>query len=179
MEAVASRAGVSKATVYRRYRDKDEVVAATILATTDPPPPGVPFPGGSARQNLTAILKMAGVAMSNPAWPAILRAMLSDHHGSGGLLPTVSRQVIEPGVEAVRSLVDFGVANGELRPSVTGAMLHEVLFGTLVARSMLGKPITDEWIENVVASVWQGFGTDQPESESETGSAPGRRGRRD
>jgi hypothetical protein len=33
------------------------------------------------------------------------------------------------------------------------------MFGAMLVRSMLGKPITDEWIEALVASVWKGFGT--------------------
>jgi AcrR family transcriptional regulator len=54
MEAVASRSGVAKTTIYRRYRDKAELVAAAVEQRTPavPPPPG----GESLRADLLAVV---------------------------------------------------------------------------------------------------------------------------
>jgi AcrR family transcriptional regulator len=158
MEAVASRAGVSKATLYRRYRDKDALITATILATTGAPPNTMPFPEGSVRLNLTFMLKVASVAMANPAWLTILGTMLSDRHSEGGLLNAIRAQIFDPSAEAVQKLVELGKERGELQPSVSADMVNDVMVGAMLVRSMLGKPITDEWIEAFVASVWKGFG---------------------
>ena len=39
VEAVAARADVAKTTIYRRYRDRQEMLAAALTSLTQPPPP--------------------------------------------------------------------------------------------------------------------------------------------
>jgi len=39
VEAVAAHAGVAKTTIYRRYRDREEMIAAALTSLTSPPPP--------------------------------------------------------------------------------------------------------------------------------------------
>jgi AcrR family transcriptional regulator len=39
VEAVAARAGVAKTTIYRRYRDREDMLAAALTSLTQPTPP--------------------------------------------------------------------------------------------------------------------------------------------
>ena len=39
VEAVAAHAGVAKTTIYRRYRNREEMIAAALTSLTSPPPP--------------------------------------------------------------------------------------------------------------------------------------------
>jgi AcrR family transcriptional regulator len=158
METVAARAGISKATLYRRYKDKEALITATILITSGTPPRDMPLPAGSARESLTFMLKTAAIAIASPLWLPILGAMFSEGPRSGGLSRAMRNQILDPSAEIVGRLVQAGIDQGELRPTVSPVVVNDVLFGSLLARSMLGEAITDEWIDAVVASVWEGFG---------------------
>ena len=42
VEAVAARSGVAKTTIYRRYRDRNDMLTAALASITQPPPPTNP-----------------------------------------------------------------------------------------------------------------------------------------
>jgi AcrR family transcriptional regulator len=42
VEAVAARSGVAKTTIYRRYRDRNDMLTAALASITQPPPPAEP-----------------------------------------------------------------------------------------------------------------------------------------
>ncbi len=167
MEAVAARAGVSKATLYRRHNDKAALVTATILAISGTPPREMPAPVGPVRTSMTVMLKTAARAIANPSWLPILGAMFAEDPRDGGLSATMRAQILDPSAELVSNLVTTGAARGELRPTLSAEVANDVLFGSLLARSMLGEEITDAWIDAVIASVWDGFGA-EPEHGAES-----------
>ncbi len=159
MEAVAARAGVSKATLYRRHHDKEALVTATILSGSGTPPRELPQVG-STRESLTLMLRTAAAAVASPSWLPILGAVFSEGPHEGGLASVMRRQIFNPSAALVADAVRAGVARGEFRATVPAEVVNDVLFGALLARSMLGEEITDAWLEGVVESVWRGFGAD-------------------
>lgn len=214
MEGVASRAGVSKATLYRRYRSKEELVAATLVSITAPPqallprfefpmrldPAGEspPLPRGSGgsrsfdslpvgtpgactpvespgtREMLTLALRAAAGGVSNPSWLPVLGAMLVSDDPAGVLAATVRAQVFEPAIRGVSAILAEGSARGEICPNASGAVVADLLFGALISRNMLGAPITDAWLETVVATVWQGIAAPCPHAADSAPSGDGR-----
>lgn len=64
MTDVAARAGVSKATLYRRWTTKADLVADAV-ATLDPLV-SPPYPGKSMREDLLALLEQAGTCDGRP-----------------------------------------------------------------------------------------------------------------
>src|ERR1700682_4466085 len=60
VEAVAARAGVAKTTIYRRYRDREDMLAAALTSLTQPTPPAersalLPILEWLVQQSLNAI----------------------------------------------------------------------------------------------------------------------------
>jgi AcrR family transcriptional regulator len=157
MGAVATRAGVSKATLYRRHKDKEALITATVIAGSGTPPSDLPPMTGSARDALSILIKTAGAAIALPSWLPILGAMFSEGHHEGGLSSLIHRELLGPSASLVREAVQAGIAQGELRPTLDAGIVTDLLFGSLVARSILGEPITDEVVDEVIATVWQGF----------------------
>lgn len=158
MEAIAARAGVSKATLYRRHKDKQALVTAMIIATVGTPPQEHGLPPGTTRQGLGFMLSVAAKAMSQPSWMPILGAMLSEGPREGGLSSVLRSHIFEPSAEIVAQLVEAGVARGELLPGTSAEVVNDVLFGALLVRSLLGKEIDDDWVERVLSGVLAGFG---------------------
>ncbi len=94
VEAVAEHAGVAKTTVYRRYRNREEMIAAALASLTSPPPP----PEDSAvrpllqwliEQSVSAVeagIGVGGVAAlltdDDPAFTDLIRGLLVDHRAA-------------------------------------------------------------------------------------------------
>ena len=156
MEAVAARAGVSKATLYRRHKDKEALITAMIRATSGTPPTELELPPGSTRDSLAFLLRAAAVPIASPSWLSVLGAMFSEGPRKGGLASMMRTEILGPSSELIAQVVKSGVARGELRASVTTDVVNDVLFGALLARSMMGREVNDAWIEEVVSSVWGG-----------------------
>ena len=169
METVATRAGVSKATLYRRHKDKQALVASMILETVGSPR-DVPLPLGSTRQGLESMLRVAGVGMAQPSWLPILGAMLSERAREGGLVGVMRAQIFEPSTEIVVRLVEAGIARGELLPNASAEVIDDLLFGALLARSLHGKSVNDDWIERILSGILAGFGVPSAEPSARTGA---------
>src|SRR6266567_8181780 len=112
IEKVAARAGVGKATIYRRWPGKEDLLLDALAAVKLP----LPAPKGkSVRSDLVALL---GAMCAESADPRRARqfALL---HGEGLRYPRLMARymetVVEPRREVVRSLLRRGVATGELR----------------------------------------------------------------
>lgn len=129
-EDVAARAGVGKATLYRRWPGKEDLLIAALASLKTP----LPQPcGESVRDDLIA---MAEVLAGDAADPRHARqyALL---HGEGAryprLLARYKEQVVEPRRELMRSVLRRGVATGELRADTDVEMVMLVLTGAVMA----------------------------------------------
>jgi AcrR family transcriptional regulator len=156
LEDVAARAGVGKATLYRRWPGKEELLIAALAALKSP----LPAPrGSSAREDLLAMLD---VMVSDNDDPRRARqfAML---HGEGEHYPKLiaryKETVVEPRREAVRAVLRRGVAAGELRPDTDVEVAMLALIGAVMARGKHGwcKTESKNFAECVVDQVIRGI----------------------
>lgn len=160
METVAARAGVSKATLYRRHHDKEALITATVLGGSSVPPKDLVLPAGSTRELLTFLARTAAVAISSPSWLSIVGAVFSEAPHEGGLPSVMRSEIFDPSGVLVRQVVKIGLERGELRGDLTADVVNDVVFGALLARAILGEEITDEWIDRLMKAVWLGFKAD-------------------
>jgi AcrR family transcriptional regulator len=112
VDAVATRARVSKATLYRRWPGKRELVLAAVQANL-PDPEGLPDTG-SLRGDLLAYFGQVAAHLQGPAGPA-LRGILGDVLGdptSAAELYSASRR--GRSTEQLRALLARAVTRGEL-----------------------------------------------------------------
>jgi AcrR family transcriptional regulator len=143
VEAVASRAGVGKATIYRRWPNKQLLVAAAIGWLQEPP---VAATGGSARLDLQAVLEgILGWASDSTSGRA-LPHLLSGMQASPAIKEQYVRTVLEPWMDLLRAALRRGVRAGELDPELDVEMTVLLLFGAVLSRLVLsgrGDPFTD------------------------------------
>ena len=131
IEAVAARAGVGKATIYRRWPNKEALLADAVAAMKGPPP--VPA-GESVRDDLVMLI-------------ASMRNKRSEQFGKATacLLPELVRRpdlhrvhqaVIEPRRDVMRQVLRRGIETGELRPDLDIELTLLMLSGPAIAQNI-------------------------------------------
>ena len=151
MDAVASRAHASKATIYRRWPGKQELVLDAVRAR------GVGLTvaedTGSLRGDLVATYRSAihGSAADDADLIAgVLRAMRT----APELADCVRSQVIESKCDVSRVIVARAVGRGELPAETDPLILHEVASALWFHRVLVvGGPVDDGFIAHVVDDV--------------------------
>jgi AcrR family transcriptional regulator len=138
VEAVAARAGVGKATIYRRWPNKEELLLAAFssLKSPFPEPKGV-----SVRDDLLAMVRVMCADKSDPRKARRYALLLGEGDKYPRLMARYKETVVRPRRDAMRAVIRRGVETGELRAdtdvevamlSLTGAiMAHEKDAGTL------------------------------------------------
>ncbi len=159
MDAVAARAGASKATIYRRWRSKEELVAALleqIAAFVQP------IDTGDARSDLVEMTRTAASGRAGIArlLPRLVAAASIDPE----LERLVHEKLMQPRRRQMREFVERAIEQGDIRPDVDPQLAADMMFGTLVFRMQLGEA-DPAALADVSAELWdtlvEGLGTDR------------------
>jgi AcrR family transcriptional regulator len=131
VEAVAARAGVGKATIYRRWPNKEELLLAALGALKSP----YPEPRGvSVREDLVAMLSVMCADMGDPRKARRYALLLGEGEKYPRLMARYKETVVQPRRELMRSVIRRGIATGELRPDVDVEIAMLALTGTVLAK---------------------------------------------
>ncbi len=123
IEGIASRAGAGKATLYRRWRNKAELVADAIRghACTEVPMPDT----GDVRADLRTYLKGMFDAFAGVDGPLMVAFMAERiHHPELG--EAFERRFLADRRRYLRAIVQRAVERGELAPGTDVELLSEV-----------------------------------------------------
>lgn len=151
MDAVAARARASKATIYRRWPGKRELVLEAVGTRAEHAmqPPDT----GSLRGDIVATLRMMadGIGGEDAALMAgVLRAMRS----APELADCVRTQVLEQKRYIGRTIVARAVARGELPPDADPGVWHEVAPALMFFRILVAdEPVDDGFLTHVADDV--------------------------
>jgi AcrR family transcriptional regulator len=154
IEAVAARAGVGKATIYRRWSNKESLIVDAVATMKGELPP---LSGESLREDLVMLLRPVGQPNVTRAGQ-IMPCLISEIRRSPEL-NSIWQRITEPRRELVRQVLRRGIASGELRPDVDVEITMAMLVGPLVARNIvLWNPQLDvpDLVERLVDAVLAG-----------------------
>lgn len=130
-EDVAARAGVGKATLYRRWPGKEDLLIAAFAALKRP----LPQPRGeSVRDDLIAMLEVVAADADDPRYAQHYALLHAEGERYPRLVALYKERVVEPRLEAMRSVLRRGAANGELRPDLDLEVAVLTLTGAVMAR---------------------------------------------
>ncbi len=131
VEAVAARAGVGKATIYRRWPNKEELLLAAFGSLKSP----YPEPGGvCARDDLVAMLSVMCADMADPRKARRYALLLGEGRKYPRLMERYTETVVKPRREAMRAVIRRGIESGELRADIDVEIAQLALTGTILAR---------------------------------------------
>jgi AcrR family transcriptional regulator len=154
MEQVAARAGVGKATIYRRWSGKEDLLLDALASLKTP----LPEPKGrSVREDLVAVLS----AMCDEAGDPRRARQFSLLQGEGTKYPRLMARfvetVIEPRREVVRSVLRRGVATGELREDTDVEVAMFMLRGASLSGQLYGQEPIEGYAGRVVDELLRGL----------------------
>jgi len=131
VELVAARAGVGKATIYRRWPNKEELLLAAFASLKSP----FPEPKGvSVRDDLLAMVEVMCADKADPRKARRYALLLGEGEKYPRLMARYKETVVQPRRDAMRAVIRRGIETGELRAgtdveiamlSLTGAIMSQ------------------------------------------------------
>jgi len=158
IEAVATRAGVGKTTVYRRWPSKIPLVVDAL--THMKPPMAVPIPEDmTTRDALMRFLTELTRSRGNDPNARILAGLVDAMSRDTELAEAVRAGLLSGRRRVVFDLIERGIARGEIRPDADVEVVADVLVGPVIMRTLItGRPITPRLARQIVTLVLDGVG---------------------
>lgn len=132
--AVAKRAGVSTATLYRRWRSKEELVLGAAQAWAEELGPD--HDTGSLRLDLSRLLHDKAAALDGPSG-RLLRAVLGEAAHNQALADVLMEQFVLPLQARVEALLGRAVDRGEIPADQDSSVVGEMVIGPMVSHTFL------------------------------------------
>lgn len=151
MEAVAKRAGVGKATLYKWWPSKAALIMAMFherIAVGRPPAEAAATAEAALRATMRRLIGglnglfgkvLADLIAEGQSDPALLRDLYEDH-----IKARQAGDIAE---------VERAKVTGEFAADVDAALMIDVLFGSLISRRLLGLPLTEQYGDALIDTV--------------------------
>ena len=147
---VAEEARVGRPAIYRRYRDKSELVAAVLA---DKQSRTQPIDTGTARGDLIAHLEFARRRFA----VELAGTMIVEGRKHPELLDGFRRGMLQPRMADIIVALERGKQRGEVRADLDSEIAVHALMGAFMFyRIAEGQP-TKGWAEHVVDQLWPAF----------------------
>jgi AcrR family transcriptional regulator len=155
VDDVADRAGVGKATIYRRYRSKDELITAAVAGLVSE----IQVPDtGRTRTDLLALMRGAVEVYRRSLEAAVMPSLVEAMSRDAALARLVREGFLSRRRAALRAVLDRGIERGDLRSDLDLELALDVLGGPLFYRLLItGGPIDEQLADGVVELILRGF----------------------
>ena len=158
VEDVADRAGVSKATVYRRYPSKVDLVveAASCLAADE-----ITFPDtGNLRDDVHGLARsLVETFRTSPAGRVM--PVMTFERRRYPVLDAGYRRFLADRKARTREVLRRGIERGELPPDTDVAVMGSMLVGPIFHRLMITQePLDDAFVDALVDAILRAFVVD-------------------
>ena len=160
MDAVADRAGVSKATIYRWWPTK-ETLALDALYTEWAAARPHPRDTGSLRGDLLSLLRpWARLAGSRP-YGRVVAALLTEAQTDPVFAAEYRERFVEPRRQQAREIFRRAIERGEIPPDTKVEVALDLLYGPMYHRLLHGHaPLNDRFVREVIDMVLDGVRRD-------------------
>jgi AcrR family transcriptional regulator len=132
---IAKTAGVSRNSLYRRWKTKDALYLDVLESINRPLPA---LERGSAREDVTALLAVLIERVLDRRASHMLRALNAEAEEFPQLHRRYFDEIVAPRRDAMNQALGRGIAAGEIRPDVDVDLLSEVLVSPVLARMASG-----------------------------------------
>lgn len=147
---VAEGARVGRPAIYRRYKNKAELVAAVLA---DKQARAVPIDTGSAREDLIAHLEFARRRFAIE----LAGTMIVEGRKHPELLQGFREGMLKPRLGDIIGAVERGKERGEIRRQLDSEVAVHALLGAFMYHRIASGPPKKGWSEHVVDQLWPAF----------------------
>jgi len=155
IEDVATRAGVNKTTIYRRWPTRAELVIAALTALATPP---TAVETGRLECDLHATFMTATTLRSSSVGRGVVRTLIAERGDPE--VDSVVRVIKERHRAPARSVLERARRRGDLPKHVDIELLLDILTGTIHGRLRdCPRPLDEQWVRRVVRLVLAGATT--------------------
>jgi len=150
IEAIAARAGVGKATVYRWWKHKAEIVMEAFLARVQPEldfPPGEAFEDALRNQ----LLRVSRIFASKMG--PVIGTVIGAGQSEPELLRAFYTSWIEPRRAQARKMLQEAMDRGEVRDDVPPDIILDLLYGAMYFRLLVRRDRIDRAFAEAVGNV--------------------------
>lgn len=152
MDALAERAKASKATIYRRWSGKADVVV-TALRRRHSDGGELDVDTGSVRSDLLGLLERACASMSAEDG-ALITGLFTAMRSDPELATLLRSQVFESKLTAQQHIVQRAIDRGDVPPTADATLLNEILSGVVFGRLVVsGEPLDEPFRVHVVDDI--------------------------
>ena len=154
IEQVAAKAGVGKATIYRRWTGKEDMLVDALgsLSTHLPVPQG-----RSVRADLVALLNAICKEAADPRRSRLFALLQGEGVRYPRLMEKYIETVVRPQRDLVWSILRRGVATGELRENTDIDAATFLLNGAVLASMYGPEPTEARYAKRVVEELLRGL----------------------
>ncbi len=147
---VAETSGVARATVYRHWPDRADILLDLLGRSADlhlaPPPPDMP-----TIEQVAALLRTFAATLNGDGGQ-ILTAMIGLAEWDDDVFSALERMTTR-GPQLLRNLLAAGVAEGSIQSDTDIDLLSDRLIGPIYLRRLLyHDQITDDYVDHLVAT---------------------------
>jgi AcrR family transcriptional regulator len=157
MDAIASRAGVGKNTIYRRWRSKEELI---VDALRDLAPEPTPTAQDDLRALLLDYLHGQEREFADPRIGKLLPGLLGELQTNPEFALVWVDRVVRPRRRAIVDVLSKALERRELREGVDPDVIADLLLGPPFLRLLfpLGlPPVPKRYSEELLETIWRGI----------------------
>lgn len=157
IEAVATRAGVGKHTVYRRWPSKGLLFLDSLLSLNEPvldyPDTGEIVP--DLRRQIHAAVDLLGT----PPWGPLYRALVGEAQHDPAVAAGLNERFIRPQADKTIARLTAAKEQGQLSPDFDLELAMAILSGPLYFRFLINQePVTYDYVDRILQALFAGLG---------------------
>jgi AcrR family transcriptional regulator len=150
MDAIAERAGVSKATIYRWWPTKETLAIDALYEDWAAAYPVAPDTG-SLRDDLLGIFLPWVTHIATRPYARVLGALLTRARTDDDFAEELDQRLVQPRRNRARPIFERAVARGELPQDTDIELALDLLYGPVYHRFLQGHlPLTPAFVEAVI-----------------------------
>jgi AcrR family transcriptional regulator len=151
IEAIATRAGVGKQTIYRWWPSKGAVVLDGFLAAVNENPDDLSLPDtGAVAADIRGVVRAIVAELADPTLSGTTRALMTEMQDDPEFADMVRERLLGPQLQAIADRLRAAQQAGQLRADLDLPVAVELLVGPLYHRWLLRTaPLTEAYADTV------------------------------
>lgn len=155
IEAVARKRGMGKSTIYRRFANREALVAAAVARYVGE---HVTLPDtGSLRADLAQVLDEAVVLLQSPKAMAVAPELIAAANREQEWASALRTRFVQPYQDVLAEAIERAVLRGEVGADVDAELVFDALIGAIAYRTFVTRrPLPDDYANTLISAVLDG-----------------------